>query len=209
VIVLKKRSLIKILILSLIFIFIFIVSGCIEKNPLVQPQIDNDENEPLPDTYLLSITVNPYEAGIVLKTPAPNADGTYPNGTSVKLTALPASGYHFNSWSGDLTGNTNPVTIIIDSLKDITATFEKTTFKITISVYPEGRGIVLLTPAPNADGTYPSGTSVKLTALPASGYHFNSWSGDLTGNTNPVTIIIDNNKNITANFYKSAIPVET
>ena len=116
--------------MSLIFIFIFIVSGCIEKNPLVQPQIDNDENEPLPGTYLLSITVNPYEAGIVLKTPAPNADGTYPNGTSVKLTALPASGYHFNSWSGDLTGNTNPVTIIIDNNKNITANFYKSAIPV-------------------------------------------------------------------------------
>ena len=74
---------------------------------------------------------------------------------------------------------------------------------------PDGGGIVLITPASAANGTYPSGTSVKLTALPASGYQFNSWSGDVTGNSNPITIIMDNDKNITANFYKSVIPIET
>jgi hypothetical protein len=48
--------------------------------------------------------------------------------------------------------------------------------------------------------SYASGTSVQLTAVPAIGYHFTSWSGDLTGSTNPTTVTMSANKTITANF---------
>ncbi|MCX6089287.1 MAG: hypothetical protein NTX88_02735 [Candidatus Atribacteria bacterium] len=47
-----------------------------------------------------------------------------------------------------------------------------------------------------------SGTSVKLTALPASGYKFAHWSGSLTGNTSPTTMVMDGNKIVTATFMK-------
>ena len=42
--------------------------------------------------------------------------------------------------------------------------------------------------------------TVQLTAIPATGYHFTSWSGDLTGSTNPANVTMDRNKTITANF---------
>ncbi|NLR94390.1 InlB B-repeat-containing protein, partial [Flammeovirga agarivorans] len=44
------------------------------------------------------------------------------------------------------------------------------------------------------------GQEVTLTANPASGYEFSGWSGDITSNENPVTVLMDQNKNITANF---------
>jgi len=48
--------------------------------------------------------------------------------------------------------------------------------------------------------TYNHGSSVVLTATAAAGYAFSSWSGDATGTTNPLTVIMNANKNITANF---------
>ncbi|MBK5247712.1 MAG: DUF3494 domain-containing protein [Peptostreptococcaceae bacterium] len=39
-----------------------------------------------------------------------------------------------------------------------------------------------------------------LTPTPATGYEFTSWSGDATGTDNPLTVLMDGNKNITANF---------
>ncbi len=48
--------------------------------------------------------------------------------------------------------------------------------------------------------TYNHGTSIELTATPAVGYHFVDWTGDATGSANPVTVTMDGNKNITANF---------
>lgn len=48
--------------------------------------------------------------------------------------------------------------------------------------------------------TYNDGTVVTLTASPATGYHFNGWSGDLSGTTNPNAITMTENKTVTANF---------
>jgi parallel beta-helix repeat protein len=48
--------------------------------------------------------------------------------------------------------------------------------------------------------TYIEGTTVQLTATPNSGYKFASWSSDASGSTNPVTVTMTSNKNITANF---------
>jgi uncharacterized repeat protein (TIGR02543 family) len=42
------------------------------------------------------------------------------------LTAVPAAGWTFSNWSGDLTGSTNPDTIIMDGNKTVTATFTET-----------------------------------------------------------------------------------
>ena len=48
--------------------------------------------------------------------------------------------------------------------------------------------------------TFNTGASVNLEAVPAPGYRFENWSGALSGSENPATIVIDCNKNITANF---------
>jgi hypothetical protein len=71
------------------------------------------------------------------------------------------------------------------------------TYPLTTSVNPSGAGIVTLNPA---GGTYNAGTAVTLTATPNSGYTFSSWSGDLTGSTNPAQITMDGNKTVTAVF---------
>jgi uncharacterized repeat protein (TIGR02543 family) len=48
--------------------------------------------------------------------------------------------------------------------------------------------------------TYDYGTVVELTATPDAGYVFTSWSGDATGIISPKSIIMNANKNVTANF---------
>src|SRR5262249_46866924 len=48
--------------------------------------------------------------------------------------------------------------------------------------------------------TYAGGTSVALTAVPASGQDFAGWTGAASGTTNPITIKILNNTTVTANF---------
>ena len=55
--------------------------------------------------------------------------------------------------------------------------------------------------------TYDSGTEVIIEAIPESGYRFTGWTGDVpSGNENdtPITVTMDSDKSITANF--SAIP---
>ncbi len=47
---------------------------------------------------------------------------------------------------------------------------------------------------------YLNGTIVRLTANPATGYHFTNWSGDLSSSNNPDSIVMNDNKSVTANF---------
>ena len=54
--------------------------------------------------------------------------------------------------------------------------------------------------------TYTFGTNVTLTALPDSGWMFDSWSGDVTGSENPTTITITGNMQVTASFRDGLAP---
>jgi len=53
--------------------------------------------------------------------------------------------------------------------------------------------------------TYNYGTSVQITAIPDLGYDFDSWSGDGSGIINPLNVIMDANKIITANFILAPV----
>jgi parallel beta-helix repeat protein len=54
-------------------------------------------------------------------------------------------------------------------------------------------------------GYYESDTVVTVTANPAGGYVFDYWSGDLAGSANPNTIVMNDNKTITAHFTFTGI----
>ena len=52
----------------------------------------------------------------------------------------------------------------------------------------------------NTGDTYNENSSVTITATPDTGYAFSGWIGDASGNTNPLTVNMTGNKNITASF---------
>lgn len=49
---------------------------------------------------------------------------------------------------------------------------------------------------------YISGASVRLTATPATGYRFVNWTGDTTLTTNPLTVTMNKNRVLTANYKR-------
>ena len=51
-------------------------------------------------------------------------------------------------------------------------------------------------------GTYEAGASAELTAVANEHYDFVNWTGDVNSTENPLTIPVDGDKNITANFAK-------
>lgn len=67
----------------------------------------------------------------------------------------------------------------------------------TITTAVTGSGSVTLNPA---GGTYTEGSQVTITAIPANGYKFSNWSGAISDTINPVTITVNANVAITANF---------
>lgn len=140
------------------------------------------------NTYTLTITS---ANGTVTKNPD---QVNYNHGSTVQLTATPAVGYSFSSWSGDASGSTNPLTVTMDGNKNITANFTLNTYTVTITSL---NGAVTKNPD---QASYNYGTDVTLTATADIGYHFLGWSGDASGNTNPLLVTMNGNKNINANF---------
>jgi hypothetical protein len=80
----------------------------------------------------------------------------------------------------------------------ITANFASQ-FLLTRTIAPPGAGTLTASPA-SSDGFYDAGASVQLTAAPASGVVFAGWAGDLGGNANPQSIVMDAPKTVVANF---------
>lgn len=130
------------------------------------------------------------------------ANGSFSEGAEVTLTATPAEGYQFDSWSGDGTGSQNPLTLVMNGNKTVQANFSAITYtQYTLTANTSGSGTVELSPA---GGIYNEGTIVTATANAALGYAFSHWEGTLTGSQNSSSVTMDGNKTLTAVFVESA-----
>ncbi|MFO8109770.1 MAG: S8 family serine peptidase, partial [Thermoplasmata archaeon] len=146
-----------------------------------------------PDTYTL--TVNTDGDGTVDIDPD---QAEYEEGTTVELTATPASGWEFVEWTGDATGTSSTTTVTMDDDKTVTAVFEEIPPEMyTLTVNIDGDGTVDVDPD---QAEYEEGTSVELTATPASGWEFVEWTGDATGTSSTTTVTMDDDKTVTAVF---------
>jgi uncharacterized repeat protein (TIGR02543 family) len=122
--------------------------------------------------------------------------GKYLTGTSATLTANPAPGYVFTGWTGDASGTTNPLSVVMNSDKSIGATF---TWQYALSTTPPTNGSIS---GLVSDGKYPDGTTATLTANPDPGYVFTGWTGDATGMANPLSVLMNADKTIGATFTR-------
>lgn len=165
-----------------IILFIFlIITGC-------------SKDEDTITQHALFVEVNPIEGGSI----SPSS-GKFEDGETVTLLATPSAEYVFKNWSGEASGTGNPTTIIMNSERTVTAIFEKRDYPLTMDI--EGEGTVKEELVENtAASRYPSGSTVKLTAVPADSWEFVEWSGDLSGVDNPVTISINETRNVRAIF---------
>jgi uncharacterized repeat protein (TIGR02543 family) len=142
--------------------------------------------------YSLTTMVNPAGAGSV----SPGS-GSFDESANVTLVATPAAGYRFDKWTGDASGNVTTTSVLMSGDKTVTANFVKV-YTLTVSVSPAGGGSV--TPS---GGAYDSGATVTLTATAATGYRFDHWSGDASGNTTSVTVTMSGDKNVMAVFVSA------
>ena len=70
-------------------------------------------------------------------------------------------------------------------------------YRLSVAVNPVEAGEVDFSPAYDE---YGAGTQVTLTATPTTDYEFVSWSGDASGTEPEVTVTMDSDKSVTANF---------
>jgi hypothetical protein len=120
--------------------------------------------------------------------------------TQVQLTAKPDAGSTFTGWSGACTGTGTTCKAVMTQSRSVKASFAgqgTPSFRLSVSGGGDGSGTVRsqsgLTPAINCtitsgsavsgacSGTYLQGTSVTLSAAPATGHTFDGWGGDCAG----------------------------
>ena len=106
---------------------------------------------------------------------------------------VPGTRFIFSSWSNN--ESRTQTTSAPSSTTTYTANLTNQ-YTLTTSVFPTGGGTVI----PSAITWYNSGQEVSLSAKAKSNYVFESWSGDLSAGSNPVSIVLNSPKAVTANF---------
>ncbi len=120
--------------------------------------------------------------------------GSFASGATATLTATRAIGYVFSGWSGDASGTTSPVSVVVNANKNVVANFVATSYTLTTAAAPVAGGTV------TGGGSYGAGATATVTAVPAAGYTFAGWSGASTATTASTTIVMNANATVTANF---------
>ena len=123
---------------------------------------------------------------------------SFPNGETVLLDAVPALGYRFDGWGGDLSGSDNPASVTMSCRKTVSASFRRVMHTLTVQV--DGQGS---TTPDTGNRSYALGASVVMTAVPDSGWQFDGWTGDVDDPASATTsVTMDSSKTVTATFSR-------
>lgn len=133
-----------------------------------------------------------------------DGSGAYNAGTKVTVTADPNTGYTFVNWTdnGNIASTSSSYQFTLAGNRKLVANFK---------AIPASQFALILSSSPAAGGTttgsgaYSAGSSASATATANPGYTFTSWSGDATGTNNPLTITMNANKRVTANFTLNVV----
>ena len=129
----------------------------------------------------------------------------YDSGTSVTLTASPASGSTFNGWNGCDAVSGATCTVTMSASRSVTATFDLQRFILTVNRAGMGSGSVSSSPPGISCGTdcseaYAADMVVTLTATPSPLSIFTDWSGCDTVSGATCTVTMSSARSITATF---------
>lgn len=164
---------------------------------------------PPPNTLTLSLLIN--GSGTITVSPGGSCSAscniTIPSNTPLTLTATPATGWVFLSWSNACSG-ADPCTLTPITPVTVTAVFDTTQTALTAMV---GTGGTVVSSPPgiscnNATCTslFDPGTTVTLTATPVDAtWHFVGWTGDCSG-TETCTLTLNTPHQAGAVFYQIA-----
>lgn len=158
--------------------------------------------------FTVSVTKSGTGSGTVTSSPAAISCGStcsrsFGTGSTVTLTATPATGSAFSGWSGDCSG-TGSCILSMSQARSVTAAFTFFSETLSVSTSGTGSGTVSSSPAGISCGstcahTYTFGTSVTLTAAPAADSVFSGWSGACSG-TGTCTVSMSQAKSVIATF---------
>ncbi len=159
-------------------------------------------------TWAVSLSSTPEAGGVV----GPVADTSLGLGDIMNLVATPdvSKGYSFVAWRksggtgtvtfGDSTSATTTLEISGGDVS-VTAIFQAVgTFSVGTIVEPAGAGRVEISPSKDL---YAWGEIVTVRATPELGYKFSTWSGDTNSSESQLTLTVDGDISLTAQFSVS------
>jgi uncharacterized repeat protein (TIGR02543 family) len=166
----------------------------------------------VPPTATGSLVVNLSPAGAISAGAQWQVDGTGYN-SSGQVVGYLTPGSHTVSFK-PISGYTTPANQIVTINANAQTTaggmysvITQSTYTLTLNYNPAQGGA---SPSPLVPeiyytyGSYSFGYTANSTTLvqasASTGYHFTGWSGDASGSANPITVTMNGNKNITANF---------
>ena len=129
--------------------------------------------------------------------------GIYDANTLVSLRAVPGPGFSFVGWGADLSGSSNPMSVVMSSDEQIAATFSNVPY-YDLRVDVQGAGKVVVEPP---ERRYASGTAVALTARPFPGWIFTGWVGDASGSQPATTVTMNADRSVSARFRFASVRV--
>ncbi len=143
--------------------------------------------------HTISLNAEPTQGGTL------SGAGEYHQGETTVLTASPNQGYYFDNWtfeSGEVLSSDNIIEYVVESDKTITANFLKQEHEVTLVASPTDAGEVY------GEGIYNYNDTIRVTAIPYSGYTFSHWTiGDNIVSTESVYLIsVQQSVELTAHF---------
>jgi len=141
-----------------------------------------------------------------------DCSNTYAIGTVVTLSAAPAGGSTFAGWSGGGCSGTGTCSVTMNANQTVTATFNPPVSTATLTISKQGGGSGTVTSAPagincgnTCSASFPTGSSVTLTATAAGGSTFAGWSGGGCSGTGTCTTTMASSQTVVATFNVAPI----
>lgn len=157
------------------------------------------------DIYPITFILFGAGSGVVTKrlldgseSPNPETCG-YTKNSLIEIIAIPNKGSMFKEWRGDIKGQDVTRSILIDSKKSIIVEFELQKYPLTLLSSGQGEGEII---SNSKDELHPYGSVVTLHAAASVGSRFKEWGGDLRGNIDKVSILMDGPKTVNAEFVR-------
>jgi len=200
------------------------VSGASAKEPTLSLTMNETKtliSMFIPTAHKLSVNVNPSDAGAVFINGTALSDGrSLDVGTTIVVLAKEAEGYRFTGWTGSASfdDKANPYTkATLGTDAAITANFQRGSggggtvtaptavmCTLTVNIVTDDNGDGgSVSRSPDVQ-SYPVGTTVTLTAIANGGYSFAGWSGESNTSNPKMTLIMNGNMTLTANFRRGS-----
>jgi hypothetical protein len=133
-----------------------------------------------------------------------SCSGLFPSGTAVTLTAGAGSGSAFTGWSGGGCSGTGTCVVTVSAAVTVTANFAQL-IPLTINTPGAGMGTVTSLPAgincgSTCTSSFPSGSSVTLSAVATAGSIFSGWSGGGCSGTDTCSVSLTAATAVAATF---------